>query len=96
MARTIIALLVVVAIVLVLLKVAVAGGILGLIAIGAILYFATNLHVAHVSIDTVGLILMIAGLAGLVLGFVQQGIWSRRARRDVVVEDRRDPRQPPY
>jgi len=72
------------------------GGSIFLIAVGAILYFATNLHVAHISIDTVGLILMIAGLAGLVLGFIQQGIWSRRARREVLVEDRRDPRQPPY
>jgi hypothetical protein len=73
----------------------IAGSIF-LAAVGAILYFATNLHLAHVSIDTVGLVLMIAGLAGLVLGFVQQGIWSRRVRRDVTVEDRRDPRQPPY
>jgi hypothetical protein len=72
------------------------GGSIFLIAVGAILYFATNLHVAHVSIDTVGLILMIAGLAGLVLGFVQQQMWSRRARREVVVEDRVDPSQPPY
>jgi hypothetical protein len=72
------------------------GGSIFLIAVGAILYFATNLHVAHVSVDTVGLILMVAGLAGLVLGFVQQGMWSRRARREVTVEDRGDPRQPPY
>ncbi len=72
------------------------GGSIFLIAVGAILYFATNLHVAHVSIDTVGLILMIAGLAGLVLGFVQQGIASRRLRREVTIEDRQDPRQPPY
>jgi hypothetical protein len=72
------------------------GGSIFLIAIGAILYFATNLRVAHVSIDTVGLILMIAGLAGLILGFIQQAMWSRRARREVTVEDRVDPRQPPY
>lgn len=72
----------------------IAGSIF-LIAVGAILYFATNLRVAHVSIDTVGLILMLAGLAGLVLGFVQQSIWARRSRREVVIEDRRDPRQPP-
>jgi len=72
------------------------GGSIFLIAVGAILYFATNLHVAHVNIDTVGLILMIAGLAGLVLGLIQQAIWSRRSRRDVVVDDRGDPRQPPY
>lgn len=71
------------------------GGSIFLIAVGAILYFATNLHVAHVSIDTVGLILMLAGLAGLILGLVQQAMWSRRSRREVVVDDR-DPRPPPY
>jgi hypothetical protein len=58
----------------------IAGSIL-LITVGAILCFATDLHVAHVSIDTVGLILMIAGGTGLVLGSAQQGIWARRSRR---------------
>jgi hypothetical protein len=71
----------------------IAGSIF-LIAVGAILYFATNLRVAHVSIDTVGLILMLAGLAGLVLGFVQQGIWSRRSRREAAIDDPRKPREP--
>ncbi len=68
----------------------IAGSIF-LIAVGAILYFATNFHVAHISIDTVGLILMIAGAAGLVLSFLQQAIWSKRGgrRREVVVDDRR-------
>lgn len=68
-----------------------------LIAVGAILRFATNLHVQGVSIDTVGLILMIAGAAGLVLSFFQEAIWSRRARRDEVpaVEERREVREPP-
>lgn len=64
-----------------------------LIAAGAILYFALNLHVAHVSIDTVGIILMIAGAAGLILGLIQQRMWARRAR-GVPVEDR-PPREPP-
>jgi hypothetical protein len=72
------------------------AGAIFLAAVGGILYFATDLHLAHVSIDTVGLILMIAGLAGLVLGLLQEGIWSRRVRRDVAIEDLRDPRQPPY
>jgi hypothetical protein len=72
------------------------GGSIFLIAVGAILYFATNLHVAHISIDTVGLILMIAGAVGLILGFVQQGMWRRQARREVVVEDRGDARPPSY
>ena len=57
-----------------------AGGIL-LIAIGAILKFATNIHVQGVSLDTVGVILMIAGAAGLILGFFQEAIWTDRTRR---------------
>lgn len=72
------------------------GGSIFLIAVGAILYFATNVHIAHVSVDTVGLILMLAGGAGLVLGFIQQAMWSRRSRREVMVEDRRDPDEPRY
>ena len=72
------------------------GGSIFLIAVGAILYFATNIRVAHVSIDTVGLILMIAGLAGLVLGLIQQALLSKRSRRQVTVEDRRDPSDTRY
>ncbi|HEX5763323.1 MAG TPA: DUF6458 family protein [Solirubrobacterales bacterium] len=58
----------------------IAGGIL-LIVVGAILTFATNVHVQGISLDTVGLILMIAGAAGLVLSFFQEAIWTERARR---------------
>jgi hypothetical protein len=72
------------------------GASIFLFVVGAILYFATNLHVAHISIDTVGLILMIAGGVGLVLGFVQQAMWSRRSRREVMIEDRRNPDAPRY
>jgi Domain of unknown function (DUF6458) len=72
------------------------AGAIFLIAVGAILRYATNLHVEGVSIDTVGLILMIAGVAGLVLSFFQEAIWSERAkRREVALEERRDPRDPP-
>ncbi|HEU4944522.1 MAG TPA: DUF6458 family protein [Solirubrobacterales bacterium] len=68
----------------------IAGGIF-LIAVGAILKFATNIHVQGVSIDTVGLILMIAGAAGLILGFFQDAIWSDRARRrEVAAAEQRD------
>jgi len=56
------------------------GASIFVIAVGAILYFAANVHVAHISINTVGLILMIAGLAGLVLGLIQQAIWARATR----------------
>ena len=74
------------------------GAAIFLIAVGAILKFATNVHVQGVSIDTVGLILMIAGTAGLVLGLLQELIWSRR-RKEIppgpAVEERREVREPP-
>lgn len=54
------------------------GASIFLIVVGAILKFATNWHVDHVNLDTVGIILMIAGVVGLILGFVQQAIASRR------------------
>lgn len=57
------------------------AGAIFLIAVGAILKFATNVHVEGVSLDTVGVILMIAGVAGLILSFFQEAIWSDRARR---------------
>jgi hypothetical protein len=67
------------------------AGAIFLIAVGAILRYATNIHVPGVSLATVGLILMIAGAAGLVLSLFQESLWSkRRARREVVVDDRRD------
>jgi hypothetical protein len=65
-----------------------------LIAVGAILRYALNLHVEGVSIDMVGLILMLAGLAGLVLGFVQYFLWTRRSPRDPALDERRDPPPP--
>lgn len=71
-----------------------------LIAVGAILHFATNLRVAHVNIDTVGLILMIAGLVGLVLGLILEASQRRRTRnaylesREVYVDPREGPRPP--
>jgi hypothetical protein len=62
-----------------------------LIAVGAILKFATNFHVEGLSVDTVGVILMIAGAAGLILGFFQEAIWSDRARRrEVAANEQRD------
>jgi TRAP-type C4-dicarboxylate transport system permease small subunit len=74
----------------------IAGSIF-LIAVGAVLRYATNIHVKGVSLDTVGLILMIAGAAALVLSLIQELIWSRRTRLDEVpaVEERREVREPP-
>jgi len=59
-----------------------------LIVIGAILKFAMNVEVAQVSLDTVGIILMIAGGVGLILGFVQEGM-ARQARREGQMQARR-------
>jgi hypothetical protein len=75
----------------------IAGALL-LIVVGAILTFATNLHVQGVSLDTVGWILMIAGAAGLVLSFFQEAIWTERARRrEAGAEERQElpPREAP-
>ncbi|HEX5525585.1 MAG TPA: DUF6458 family protein [Solirubrobacterales bacterium] len=67
-----------------------------LIAVGAILKFATNIHVQGVSVDTIGVILMIAGAVGLVLGIFQELIWSRRRPVPPAVEERREVRDPAY
>jgi hypothetical protein len=73
------------------------GGSILLIAIGAILRFATHLHVSGIDLRTVGVILMIAGAIGLAIAIWQWAVWSRRSRQsEVLVDDRRveDPRYP--
>jgi uncharacterized protein DUF6458 len=71
-----------------------------LIAVGAILKFATNIHVQGVSIDTIGVILMVAGLVGLLIGLFQEIVWSRRRPVEgapaAPVEERREVRDPAY
>jgi hypothetical protein len=59
-----------------------------LIAVGAILKFAVHTSVSGISIQTIGVILMIAGALGLVLSFFWLTVWRDR-RRDVVVDDPR-------
>jgi hypothetical protein len=60
-----------------------------LIAVGAILRYATNINIEGISIDTVGLILMIAGAVGLVLSFIQEAVMSkRRERRELEARER--------
>jgi hypothetical protein len=53
-----------------------------LIAVGAILRYAVTFHVSGVSRPTIGLILMIAGVVGLVLSL----LYAATARRRVVGE----------
>jgi uncharacterized membrane protein YidH (DUF202 family) len=71
-----------------------AAGAIFIIAVGAILRYATNLHVEGVSLDTVGLILMIAGVAGLLIGLWQWATLRRDRDRDIPVEERREVREP--
>jgi len=71
------------------------AGSLILIAVGAILRFATNVHTSGFNLHTVGLILMIVGAIGLLIAIWQWAVWSRRSRQsEVLVDDRRteDPR----
>ena len=60
-----------------------------LIAIGAILRYAVTYSISGISLTTVGLILMIVGIVGLILSLFYVLSWSpRRGRvgRDGVVE----------
>jgi hypothetical protein len=62
-----------------------------LIAVGAILRYAVTATVSGISIQTVGLILIIVGAVGLVLSLLYMLTWRPRGRvtRDRIVE--RDP-----
>jgi hypothetical protein len=53
------------------------GGSIALIVIGAILAFAVTFDIAGLSINTIGFILMLGGLIGLVLGMLA---YQRTAR----------------
>jgi hypothetical protein len=64
-----------------------------LIAAGAILRYAITAHSSVVNLDTLGLILMIVGFAGLILAFVQELIWTDRVDR--ARRPPEDPRYPP-
>ena len=67
-----------------------------LIAVGAILRYAVTATVSGISIHTVGLILIIVGIVGLVLSLLYMLAWSPRrggVARGRVVE--RDPYEPP-
>ncbi|MHB8532335.1 MAG: DUF6458 family protein [Solirubrobacteraceae bacterium] len=67
-----------------------------LIAVGAILRFAVTTTVSGISIQTIGLILIIVGIIGLVISILYMLAWRPRAvaARERVVE--RDPyREPP-
>jgi uncharacterized membrane-anchored protein len=68
-----------------------------LIALGAILRYAVTATVSGINITTVGLILMIVGIVGLVLSVLYMFTWRPergRAMRTRAIE--RDAEPPPY
>jgi beta-lactamase regulating signal transducer with metallopeptidase domain len=66
-----------------------------LIAVGAILKFAVADAVPGVALSTIGVILMIVGVVGLVISLFTTSMWSRD-RRGAVVEERRVVERDPY
>jgi len=65
-----------------------------LIAIGAILRFAVSVTAKGFSIHTIGLILMIVGIVGLIVSLLWMSVWADR-RRGAAVVRRRDDRVVP-
>lgn len=62
------------------------GASLFLIAAGAILRYAVTASVAGVELETVGLILLVVGVVGLVLSLLQTAMFANRGEREVVRE----------
>jgi heme/copper-type cytochrome/quinol oxidase subunit 2 len=65
-----------------------------LIAVGAILKYAVTAHVSGIDLQTVGTILMIVGIIGLIISLLYTFAWSGRRTR-VEHYDDPPPRNPP-
>ena len=65
------------------------GTSLFLIAVGAILRYAVSDSLSGVDIPTIGLILMVVGIVGLLISLFMMTLWDRDRRRGGVVEERR-------
>jgi hypothetical protein len=71
------------------------GGSIFLIAVGAILRYAITDSISGIDLKVIGLILMIAGVVGLLVGLFMYANASRRGgvvERERYVDDPRDPR----
>jgi hypothetical protein len=65
------------------------AGAIFLIVAGAILRWGVNLNIKHVNENAIGLILIIAGIVGLLFAIWQAAVWSRRGgRAEVRYDDR--------
>ena len=60
------------------------------LAVGAILTFAIDTNVSGVDLDTIGVILMVIGLLGMLFSLVLWDSWTPRRRDDDVVVGHRD------
>ena len=61
-----------------------------LLAVGAILTFAIDVDSSGGgNLDTIGVILMVAGAIGVLAFLTVFGSWGARGRDDVVIEERR-------
>jgi uncharacterized membrane protein YidH (DUF202 family) len=57
------------------------AGSIFLIVVGAILRWGVHLHIKHVDEQLIGLILILAGVLGLIVALFQTLYWSRRVDR---------------
>ncbi len=71
------------------------GGSIFLIAVGAILRYAITDSISGIDLQVIGLILMVAGVVGLLVGLFMYANATRRGgvvERERYVDDPRDPR----
>jgi uncharacterized membrane protein len=66
------------------------GTSLFLIAIGAVLRFAVSVTTHGFNLHTIGVILMIVGVVGLIISVLWMTLWADRSRRGAAVVERRD------
>jgi hypothetical protein len=64
------------------------GTSLFLIAVGAILYFAVDANISGLEISTVGIILMVIGVIGLLISLFMISSWRRGGADRPVTRDR--------
>lgn len=57
-----------------------------LIAVGAILHFAVTTSVSGIELQTVGTILMVVGIIGLLISLLYMTLWADRSRGRAVAD----------
>jgi sulfite exporter TauE/SafE len=63
------------------------GTSLFLVAVGAILRFAVNVTAKGFNLHSIGVILIVVGIIGLLISLLSMTVWSERRRRDVDAYD---------